>query len=339
MPDVANMIRSQGLARAIEQTRVAGLILTYRCTAACEHCLFCCGPRAPAAAMTVDQAVEAIVQLHETGRAVHVAGGEAMIHWEVLLAAVQRTAILGKPPHFIETNASWAVSDELVRDRLGLLKAAGVLGVLISSDPFHQKFVPAERFIRARRIAWELFGRANVLASSRSDQEIIELERTARDPDALAAYVRAHTPRLVGRAASLARFVPPRKVEDLAGDALWHSAGRMDCRDEFDPRTMWEIHVDPYCNIQTCCGVLLGHLRSGTVAEQASGGWRANPVVDLLSRQGPLGLAELAAKHGYRLRETYPQKCYLCYELRRVLQRHYPQWLGPAEVYATPTAL
>ena len=112
----------------------------------------------------------------------------------------------------------------------------------------------------------------------------------------------------------------------------------MPCRREFDPQSMWEIHIDPYGNIQTCCGVLLGRLRDGPVARQAAAGWPGNPLVKTLIEQGPVGLLPLAQAHGYQPKEAYPQKCCLCYHLRHFLRPRFPDLLGPAEVYSEPPA-
>ena len=73
---VQEHIERGGLRAALPAKYVAGLILTYRCSIACRHCLFCCGPDLPDVAMTVDDAVRTILDFHELDRVVHVAGGE-----------------------------------------------------------------------------------------------------------------------------------------------------------------------------------------------------------------------------------------------------------------------
>jgi pyruvate-formate lyase-activating enzyme len=336
---VDDYIRDGGLRAALPAKHVAGLILTYRCSIACRHCLFCCSPDLPGAVMTVQQAVETILDFHELGRVVHVAGGEAMLYPDVVLEATRRAGEAGKPPHFVETNAFWAVDDELTEHRLRELKDAGLVGLLISTDLYHQEFVPADNFLRCRRIAREVFGPDNVLASDADEQVVRDFERHAGDPEHIAAQVRGGAPRLVGRSAKeFAQYMPLRPIEELALDPTWHGPNDgMACAQQYDPDSMWEVHVDPYGNIQTCCGVLLGHVKNGPVHEQAKRGWlRNNPIAATLSDEGPVGLLPLARKHGYKPRDAYPQKCFLCYEMRYLLREHYPDLLGPAEVYSEP---
>ena len=57
---------------------------------------------------------------------------------------------------YIETNASWCIRDDLVRDRLKILKSLGVQTVMASVDPFHIEYVPLERPLRLCRILGEM---------------------------------------------------------------------------------------------------------------------------------------------------------------------------------------
>ena len=43
--------------------------------------------------------------------------------------------------------------------------------------------------------------------------------------------------------------------------------------------------------------------------------------------------AELAISHGYQARQGYPQKCKLCWEVRKFLRPYFPDTFGPAEIY------
>jgi hypothetical protein len=338
---VAEVIAREGVAAAIAKKHVASLLFTYRCTITCPHCLFNCGPRHPPVFTPIEQAVEYLRQLHATDRVIHIAGGEAMMFYPALLQVCERAGRAGVAPHFIETNATFAVNDPVTRHRLTRLRECGVQGLLISSDPYHQRYCPPERYARCFRIAVEVFGRENVAAAERTLPELEQLRAIGRDPDRLAEYTRRHPPRLVGRAGDeLSPLFPPRPVPDLT-DAMWHGGqGRADCRQEFDPQTMWEIHIDPYGNIQTCCGIIVGHMAETTLpALMARGFLGRSPVVDAVYSGGPAALLEIAVRRGYRPGAGYPQKCGLCWEVRRFLRPHFPESLGPDEVYtANPSA-
>ncbi len=245
------------------------------------------------------------------------------------------------PPRFFETNASWCVADELTRERYKELREAGARGVLISCDPYHLASVPPRFFQRARRIALEVFGHGNVIASAPSSAELERMARIGRSQTLLGDYTKEHPPMLVGRAGGeLARFMPHRPIEDLRYDKLWHEDPSSDesCRSEFDPNEMWEIHIDPYGNIQTCCGIILADAHETPLPDLMKTGFGNNEIARIVQEEGPFGLLRLAVKLGYDPRDGYPQKCNLCWEVRRYLRPYFPGILGPNEIYDGPVA-
>ena len=341
--DVNRLIDIHGLPEAGRLCRVAGVLFTYRCTIACKHCLFGCTGGRPDVSMTARQCADALAMLHQTGRAVHVAGGEAMLYWPVLQAAIRIAYAEGHSPHFIETNCSFAADDALVHDRLQFLAAHGLRGILASCDPFHQAFVPAERFIRVRRIARVIFGEVNFWGSNAPDDAIREFEAIARDAARVREYVRRAPPAMVGSAcAELAGCLdawPPR--DSRLPDWAWHgAASRANCLEQFAARSLWELHVDPYGNIQTNCGIIIGQVPATTpAAVLESGPEHANRFAGVVCREGAIGLADLACReYGFAMPERVTQTCHLCYLTRRFLRTHHPDVFGPAEVYAAAPA-
>jgi len=332
---VDEYVRRHGVVQAVHAKGVASLLMTYRCTLACAHCLFNCGPHHPRRFHRVDQGVRYVRMLRVTDRVVHIAGGEAMVEYDTVLAICRKASETGAAPHFIETNATWCTNAALVRHRLTELKNAGVLGLYISADPFHLALFPVDRYRRCYEMAVELFGSENVMAPELTREELNEMGEIGRDLDRLAGFVRESPPRMVGRAGdALAGFLPSRPIEELANDQMWHGQPRgMSCAPEFDPKTMWEIHIDPYGNIQTCCGVVLGDAQRTALSElMATGFGVGNPIVSALRDEGPVGLLRMAEALGYQ-REKYVQKCHLCWQVRRFLRPHYPSVLGPHEIY------
>ena len=334
---VDDRIRQAGLVKAGGELKVAAILFTYRCTISCRHCLFACRGARPDVVMDADRCVRYLAQLHDLGRVVHIAGGEPMLYWDVLAEALELAAEAGVAPHFVETNCSFADSDAVVQDRFTVFKEHGLFGVLLSADPYHQAHVPPEHFLRARRIAREIFGAENVWATHASDEQVREYARIARDERSLAEYVRAHPPSLTGSAyAELARLVqavPINEIPPPPGSPTPPDQGH--CAGEFDAERIWEVHIDPYDNIQTNCGVILGRADRTPVAEVlARGPAEANFIVRTLSEAGPIGLAEFARReHGFHVPEQSQQKCALCFVTRGFLRKHYPNILGPAEIY------
>ena len=85
------------------------------------------------------------------------------------------------------------------------------------------------------------------------------------------------------------------------------------CRSEFDPDEMWEIHIDPYGNIQTCCGIVTGNAREKPLIEWMTSGFHTdNELVNIVCQRDPCAYLDLAKEYGYQLRDGYPQKCNLC---------------------------
>lgn len=335
---VDRLVTQRGVVAAGLECGVAGLLYTYRCTSACRHCGFGCAGSRPDVHMSVEQAVAHSSALHELGRVVHVAGGECTIYWDALCEALSALRDRGLSPHFIETNASWATEEALVRRRLGLLRDLGVRGVLLSADPYHQAFIPPERVIRARRAARELFGAENVWASEAPDEQIRQFAAIARDEQRLRAYVRRDPPVLVGTAfESLRGYLDDHPLDALPLDAGWRIRyQRRGCAVDFQRETLWELHIDPYDNILTNCGVVLGDARKVRAADVVRRGPdQANAFARRLARDGPFGLARFAAdRHGYEVPARAQTKCSLCYQLRKFLRGFYPEVFGPAEVYA-----
>ena len=317
---------------------VAGLLFTYRCSIACQHCLFGCSTDKPDVAMTPAQCADALAMLHETNRAVHVAGGEAMMYWERLAKGLALAHEEGNAPHFIETNCSFATNGQIVRERLEFLASHGVLGLLASADPFHQEWVPPERFILVRRLAREIFGEANFWGPTQSDEEIMHLQSFARDLNRLREYVNRREIVMVGSAfRELPRYREHFDPRDERVPRMGHRGPRKNksCLDEFRAETIWEFHIDPYGNIQTNCGMILGRVGETTPAcVLARGPENANEFTRTVCESGPIGLAELATKeYGFVWPESISQDCELCFLARRHLRQFHPQVFGPAEIY------
>ncbi|MEW6360081.1 MAG: radical SAM protein [Planctomycetota bacterium] len=339
---VGEVVEKAGVAAATRVKYPGALLFTYRCSISCDHCLFGCGLSIPPRVMSAEDALEFLRQLHQTDRCVHIAGGEAFLFWDVLAEVVERAGKGGIAPHFIESNCSWAAHDGIVRERLSRLKDWGLRGMLFSADPYHQAHVPPENFIRARAIAREIFGPQNVLCNAAPDADIMGLPAIVRDEKRLAERVRSSPPKMVGNAAyRLGRFLPDLPLESLPLKCGW-GPNVPECRGcpaEFDGKRMWEVHVDPYANIQTNCGVILGNAKKTPVADLLRTDFaKDNPIASILAKDGPFGLLEFAKTKGCPTLTHAKQKCHLCFLVRSYLRAFYPHILGPEEVYYAAAA-
>jgi hypothetical protein len=324
----------------------AGLLLTYACNARCAFCYVAAGPQhrdtlETATALALWRSLDELAAAHGKTMRVHLTGGEPFLDWVRLVALVRAARDAGLTPvEKIETNAFWATDENLTRARLELLAALGVGKLVVSTDVFHQEFVPLECVRRCVEIGRRVLGRGRVVVRRwdfpRHPVDVRGMsaaQRSAAFRQALGRYA----DRLTGRAAAvLAPLLPGQAAEMFRG---------LDCADEV--LRSRHVHIDSYGHIfpGTCLGVILGRAAVGgsSVAEvwrARAQDWREHPVVAALVAGGSYELLQRAREYGYReLDAGYASKCHLCSHVRHFLfQRgEWPEYLGPQECYcATP---
>jgi hypothetical protein len=328
-----------------------GLILSYKCSAACRHCMYACSP-AWKADWIAEADLEAILeQLARTiqpspggpamvslNHGLHFTGGEPFLDYDLLCRAVEISRDLRIPSTFVETNGAWCTDDRTTREKLSLLKEKGLKGIMISVNPFYLEYVPFERTERAIRLGLELFG-ANVMvyqleyyrrfrhweiSGTLSFEEYLQRERK----EELFRNVEFF---MMGRA--------PYALEAQWGDRLPHHPAERLADLPCSPPVLreWHNHFDNYANYVPgfCGGISLGDarrlddlLREGIPAEE-------HPVLACLVNDDFRGLLEIARSAGYRAAECgYLSKCHLCLDLRRhlVSRGGFPE-LAPRELY------
>ena len=317
--------------------RSAGLMLTYRCNAACEFCYYHCSPQ-KGGLMPVETCIAAWRSLQELAgdeAKIHLTGGEPFLYWDRLVEILQEGRKQGLGPvDLVETNGFWATEDRLIADRLDTLAASGVQRLKVSIDPFHQEYVDIEPARRLARAAKEMLGPDHVLVRwekylANCGLRIADCRLGERDR----AYVQAYhdypfrfNGRAAGRLAGLLASKPAkafRQVNCLTG--FFGAKG---------------IHLDPYGNVfsGTCSGIILGNIHQTPLEEI----WRAfQPeqieLIATLCEKGPSGLLEEAKTLGYEELPVYADKCHLCTHVRQFLfEKHAePSVLGPADCYCS----
>jgi MoaA/NifB/PqqE/SkfB family radical SAM enzyme len=332
-----------GRGRVVKPTpwEFAGLLLTYWCNARCAVCYVYSGPDR-GGELSAEQAVELWTGLdrhavrHGKGMRIHLSGGEPFGDWPRLVSIIRAAREAGLTPvEKIETNAFWASDDDRARAWLELLDALGLGTLVVSTDVYHQEFVPIERVRRCVDIARKVLGGARVRVRwwdfLREPVEVRGMSATGTQAAYRTALAR-HKDRLTGRAA-----------ERLAGLLPRHPAG---C---FEGQTCVEevlcsrhVHIDPYGNVfpGVCNGIILGNaLGDGVerVWQRLADGWRKHPVVAAVAVGGSYELMQQATAFGYReLSGGYASKCHLCTHVRQFLvdHGHWPQFVGPPECYA-----
>lgn len=304
------------------------IMMTYRCSAACRHCLVMAAPDQEPTLVAIEDAVEYARDFEKLNRRTIIAGGEALLFFDHVVAMCRAILDAGIRVYFIESNGSWCVSDELVEERLSILRDAGVDGMYFSICGYHQEFVPAERVCRGVRIARAIFGDETVFAPRTSLEDAQKLEGVAGDPDRLPDYARKHRPYYFGRAADdLAQFVEQVPVEELL---------KQDCRKELDVDNLMELQVDPFGFLRPdlCPGVNLGNTKQNRVVELATTKRVERvPLLTSIAESGPLAILARAKQSGFEPRQSYASKCQLCFEIRRHLVKEMPEEFGPPHLY------
>lgn len=320
----------------------AGLLLTYGCDARCAFCYVSAGPEhreymGVATTLALWRSLDKLAARYGKTMRIHLSGGEPFRDWVRLASLVRAARDAGLTPlEKIETNASWATDDGLTRARLELLAALGLGKLAVSTDVFHQEFVPLERVRRCVEIGRRVLGRDRVIVRRwdflRYPVAVRELTPAQRE-DAFRRALARYRDRLSGRAAlELAPLLPRQPAQAFQGQSC--TAEVLQSR---------HVHIDLHGHIfpGTCLGIIIGRATGvSTVADiwhQLAQNWRQHPVVEPVVAGGSYELLQRARCFGYcELPGGYASKCHLCTHIRQfVFDRGlWPEFIGPPECYS-----
>ena len=311
-----------------------GLLLTYKCSAACSFCYYKCNPQ-KAGLISIENAIAAwkgLKAIASESAKIHITGGEPFLYWPHLAELLETAANLNLGTvDMVETNGSWAENKSDIIDKLKFLDAHNVKKLKVSYDPFHAEFVEYGKVKLLAETACQILGSERVLVrwqeylqKDLSVKDLCEEEKTKLFTNSL----KEHPCRSTGRAAGkLAQASANKEVEEIASK---------NCKNSFLGSK--GIHIDPYGNIFSgvCSGIIIGNINEKPL-EQV---WLDfNPTkeefLSVLFNEGPIGLLEKAVKQGYQKSRLYSGKCHLCTDLRQFFFDK-GQWLkiiGPKDCY------
>jgi organic radical activating enzyme len=339
MMELSDNLYNAGQARhapKLKLWRYAGLLLTYRCTAACRFCYYRCSPSA-GGLMSVDTALESwqgLERISGSAARVHLTGGEPFLCFDRLAEICTEARRLGLTgAESVETNGSWVAdeSDSTVRDKLKLLEDRGVERLKISWDPFHEEFVRIEHVRRLIDLAGQVYGPERVLVRWQkyleSPSGVMDLPEEVKK----AVFKQAlsnDSCRYTGRAA-----------EALSGLAAGQSPAAFEgrhCRSSvLEARG---VHIDPDGNVFVgqCSGMVLGNINRTKLDLL----WRTfepnkTDFWSVLYEDGPWGFLEEAVAAGYAVCDNYASKCHLCTDVRGFFfdKKRYSSIIGPEICY------
>ena len=324
-----------------------GLILSYKCTAKCRHCMYFCSPKWEDDWMKEDDLTECLSLLSgkissspwgkdyvSLNQGLHFTGGEPFLNYDLLLKAAEIAKEYKIPSTFVETNCFWCTDDEVTREKLVKLQKAGLKGIMISVNPFYAEYIPFERTDTCIRISREIF-EDNVMIYQleyyRQFKELgikkkISLEDYSNltTNDNIASRVEMF---LMGRANdSLRDFYPPYPYQDFFNQPCITPVLRN-----------WHNHFDNYGNIMPgfCGGVSMGKWRDIDLLINEGIDLKNKPILRFLASEDIEGLYYFAKAFGFRENpEGYLSKCDLCFHIRRFLfdEGEFDE-LSPGEFY------
>jgi organic radical activating enzyme len=156
--------------RGLYNNRTLSVMLTYRCTAACNHCGTFSTPK-DTTEVKLDTVYAAIDQAAKLKfKNVVFTGGEATLYFENLIAGIKYAKSKNFPVRLV-TNAHWAKDIITTNETVASLIAAGLDEINFSTGDEHLKFIPIENIYNAVVTCTALSLR-NVLMYEIRDQSI-----------------------------------------------------------------------------------------------------------------------------------------------------------------------
>lgn len=311
-----------------------GLLLTYKCSAACAFCYYKCNHQ-KAGLISIENAIAAwkgLKAIAGQSAKIHITGGEPFLYWQHLAKLLETAKELQLGPvDMVETNGSWADNKADIIDKLKFLDTHNVKKLKISYDPFHAEFVDYNKVKLLYETACQILGPERVLVRW---QEYLQKDLSIKglsEEEKIVLFINSikeHPCRFKGRAAEkIAQVLADKDVEKISENS---------CQNAFLGSK--GIHLDPYGNIfcGTCSGIIIGNINEKPL-EQI---WLDfNPtkkeVVSVLFNKGPAGLLEKAIKQRYKKSRLYVDKCHLCTALRQFFfdKGQLLKIIGPKDCY------
>ncbi|MBS3788375.1 hypothetical protein KGY79_09305 [Candidatus Bipolaricaulota bacterium] len=323
---------------SVPTPKSVGLILSYRCTAKCAHCMYACGPEWEEDLIPSERLQDTLTKLSQyivpspngpdsigLNHGLHLTGGEPFLHYDKLLESTRLADELGIPSIFVETNSFWCSDEETTQAKLRELRQAGLSGIMISVNPFYLEYVPFENTKRAVNVGREVFGKDAIVYQS---EYMRKFERIGvKGTLDLNAYI----DRQGGDIGSNVEFffsgrapyvVPEYDISGLnpRPPDWWFDRP---CRPPF--RREWHNHVDNYGNYIPgyCGGLSFGRIENLEALLSKGVDPERVPILSLIAEDNFAGLYDLAREYGYGEADPgYYSKCHLCLDLRRHLHEH-----------------
>lgn len=137
-----------------------GIIVSYKCTNRCRHCLVVGAPEREDQWIKPEFLDSVYKKIKKSGpnAQIHISGGEAFLNPDCCLYSMELAAKNDIFVDYIETNGFWGGDSAKYMPLLKELKKLGLKSILISVSPFHSEFIKPQATVDAIAAVKEVFG-------------------------------------------------------------------------------------------------------------------------------------------------------------------------------------
>lgn len=310
-----------------------GLILSYRCSGECKHCMYFGTPKWDNVWLGEKDLEIILEELSKNiepspygpenvslNYGLHITGGEPFLNYDILLKSTQIANEFKIPSLFVETNCFWCKNDKITKKKLNELKNNGLKGILISVNPFILEHIPFERTERAIKISKDIFGN-NVMIyqmyyyyqfKSLHIKEKLSIEQYLKKVDINDLQRKVELFKM-GRAA----YQLQNLYEKYPSSFFYNE----NCKVELVRN--WHNHFDNYRNYVPgyCGGLSWGDIRNLNSLNNDGINLEDFPVLKylILGKMNDLYNYAIENFNYHELTRGYISKCHLCFDIRRTI--------------------
>ena len=300
-----------------------GIMLSYRCTSACRHCMYRCSPYKPDEWMTIEMAEQIFSSLKNEKylESIHIGGGEPTMKWPFLLDFIRLAVKMNIRIEYMETNASWCKKREDTKKKMNELKEAGLKSLLVSVSMFHNEFVTFTCTRNCVEVARDVFGDENVITYLPHMYHMLA-EMPDEGKHSVEDFCRQHGVKSDSTAMIKLYDIVPSGRAVTALRTCYQAKGSttyngQNCSKELLSTT--HFHIDHLGNLFTgCCAGIIPATQPNLHPLITR---ETHPIFSILCSDGPFGLMETIGKeHKFNPKtKGYVSKCDLCLHIREHL--------------------
>lgn len=319
--------------------KLSGIIFitTYNCNADCKHCFFDTQTAQHYLSPDIIDRVYADESITKHMFWNHLSGGEVFLQPEKLYEIIRTIRKYFTKDIGMSTNGFWAKTPEIAQKRVQELLEAGISGIAVSADTFHEEYIDTHSVAHAiAAVSTSGLQNHSYIMGARCAEDMLNAMAYNVLTDKLTNKVQASytmplaptTIRSIGKGSSVA--IP--KKENMPQGICSNLCECLGARGPYNPSMVW---VDVYGNVMVCYGIIIGNVYETDFAQIIREYKTFDfPLLHIIAEKGPHALIEIAKKEGIPCDALkFYDECDVCYTLRKLLLKYYSKELGPRECY------